>query len=106
MGRVRARGTAAVALAAVLLASVACGGGDADGGAGGAKDTLVFGAASDPVALDGSFVTDGESFRPIRQIFDTLVIHQPGGSKVVGSLAEKWDTSADGKTWTFHLHDG
>lgn len=107
MGRARARGFAVLTAVAVLLSSAACGGGDSGGGGTAqGRDTLVFGAASDPVALDGAFVTDGESFRPIRQIFDTLVIHEPGGTKVVPSLAEKWEISPDGKTYTFHLRSG
>ena len=37
-----------------------------------ASDTLVFGTASDPVVLDGPLVSDGESLRPIDQIFEGL----------------------------------
>ena len=78
------RGARAVALAtAAALALVACGGegddgavegsGDeASGGAaeGGSDATLVFGASADPVVLDGAYVSDGESLRVVRQLFE------------------------------------
>ena len=33
----------------------------------------MFGSSSDPVVLDGAYVSDGESLRVIDQIFETLV---------------------------------
>ncbi|MQA78926.1 MAG: ABC transporter substrate-binding protein [Streptosporangiales bacterium] len=105
--RVRARSAVFVAVAALVAGVAGCAGGDGVGGdgAGDSGDTLVLGTAADPVTLDGTFVTDGESMRPIRQIFDTLVTHEPGGARVVPSLAERWENSRGGKTWTFHLED-
>jgi peptide/nickel transport system substrate-binding protein len=89
---------AGVALLVVFPAG--CGG----GGSGG--DSLTFGTASDPVVLDGALVSDGESLRVIDQIFETLVGLEPGTTKVVPELAESWEPSADGLTWTFTLKDG
>ena len=52
-------------------------GGETDTGEAAAGGTLVFGTASDPVALDGALVSDGESLRVIQQIFETLVALEP-----------------------------
>jgi ABC-type transport system substrate-binding protein len=40
-----------------------------------------------------------------RNVFDRLVEHNPK-LEVVPRLAERWETSADGRTWTFHLRKG
>ena len=74
------------ALTAAGLLLAACGGDDGDGGDGdgdgdagaAAGGTLVFGASADPVILDGALVSDGESTRPINQIFEGLVTTEPG----------------------------
>ncbi len=101
-----------LALAGVAtLALAACGGGsdDAEGGGGNdgaTADTLIFGASSDPAVLDGAFVSDGESLRVIRQIFEGLVTTSPGSTEIEPALAESWTTSEDGLTWTFALRDG
>jgi peptide/nickel transport system substrate-binding protein len=93
-------------LAVLALAATGCGGGGGESGGGGGGDTLVFAGASDPVVLDGALVSDGESLRVITQIFETLVALKPGTTEPVGGLAESWDASPDGKTWTFHLRKG
>ncbi len=108
--------TFALPLVAFLaLIAAGCGGGDNEstGGTsgtettgGGGGGTLVFGSAADPVALDGALVSDGESLRVIDQIFETLVTLTPGTTEVAPALAESWEASPDGKTWTFHLRQG
>jgi peptide/nickel transport system substrate-binding protein len=39
-------------------------------------------------------------------MYEGLVTFETGGVKIVPQLAEKWDKSDDGLTWTFHLHQG
>ena len=65
-----------------------------------------FGQSGDIAALDPWNVTDGNSLLVTRQIFEGLVDYEPTGFKIVPKLATKWETSADGKTWTFTLRDG
>ena len=113
----RRRGAVALALTG-LLTVAACGdsgdsGGDGDSGGGGESGgTLVFGASSDPVTLDAAYVSDGESLRVIRQVFEGLVTTEEGGTEVQPALAKEWETSEDGLEWTFTLeedvtfHDG
>ncbi len=78
-------------------------GGETEAGSGG---TLVFAGASDPVILDGAYVSDGESIRPIRQIFEGLVTTEAGGTDIVPLLATDWEPSEDGLEWTFNLQEG
>jgi len=105
----RRRGLVAVGLAGVM-ALTACGGSDDSGtgasGDGEAGGTLVFGASADPVTLDPAYVSDGESLRVIRQVFEGLVTTEEGGTEVVPALAEEWENSEDGLEWTFSLRDG
>jgi peptide/nickel transport system substrate-binding protein len=85
------------------------GGGTGDGGNGGSAGgdgTFVFGAANDPASLDPSLASDGETFRVTGQVFETLLEHEPGGTEVVGGLAESWEQNAAGTAWTFRLRDG
>ncbi|NKQ55331.1 ABC transporter substrate-binding protein [Amycolatopsis sp. K13G38] len=76
------------------------------GSGGGANDTFVFGAAGAPKNFDPIFNDDGESFRPARQMFDTLVTYKPGTTELEGGLATAWTPSSDGKSWTFTLRQG
>lgn len=103
----RVRSAVALATAAVLVAGVAgCAESKREGGDSQKKDTFIFAGSGDPKSLDPSLATDGESFRPARQVLETLLIHEEGGTKIVGSLAESWEQSPDGKTWTFKLRKG
>ena len=40
-----------------------------------------------------------------RNFYNTLVSYDDNG-KIQGELAETWEISDDGKTYTFHLRDG
>ncbi|HEX6970325.1 MAG TPA: ABC transporter substrate-binding protein [Micromonosporaceae bacterium] len=100
--------TAAVAALAVSGCAESTRGGDGDA----SDKTLIFGTAGEPKVLDPAMATDGESFRIARQVYETLLTHEEGGTEIVGGLAERWESSPDGKAWTFHLrknvkfHDG
>ncbi|MFD0317409.1 ABC transporter substrate-binding protein [Streptomyces flavalbus] len=72
----------------------------------GAKDTFVFGAPGDPSSLDPALASDGETFRVTRQAFEALLEHESGGSKLVGGLAESWESNPEGTVWTFKLRKG
>jgi peptide/nickel transport system substrate-binding protein len=106
MGRLKAP-LLACAVAVLAFAVAGCG-----GGGGGDENTLVFGTAADPTALDGALISDGESIRVLYQITEGLTALKPGTSEIVPSLATDWTTSEDGLAWTFNLredvtfHDG
>jgi len=88
----------AVALVALTAASL--------GGAGHQSRTLVFGASRDPLILDPILVSDGESLRPIRQIYEGLMTVRPGTARVGPSLARSFKASNKGRTYTFALRKG
>jgi len=101
------------AVAAITVALSGCAESERDDNAGGgdtagtsSKDTLVFGAAGEPKLFDPAFASDGETFRVLKQIFEGLVKTKQGSAEIEPALATKWDSSADGKTWTFTLREG
>lgn len=59
---------------------------------------------ADPRTLDPSLATDVVSQRVLDDLFEGLVTLSEDGRTVPG-VALTWDTSADGKTWTFHLRN-
>ncbi|MFC4902563.1 ABC transporter substrate-binding protein [Kocuria oceani] len=81
-------------------------GGSGEAAAGDVDGTFVFAASSDPKSLDPAFAQDGESFRVSRQIFEGLVGVQEGSAEPEPLLAESWEQSEDGRTYTFQLKDG
>ncbi|MFZ1955863.1 MAG: ABC transporter substrate-binding protein [Desulfobacterales bacterium] len=74
--------------------------------------TLVFGRGGDSVGLDPAYETDGNSFMICDNIYEALVFYRDESTALEPGLAESWDISPDGLTYTFHLrkdvkfHDG
>ncbi len=74
--------------------------------------TFVFCNSGDASRMDPADYNDGQTAVRAEQIFETLVEFDGATTNVRPALAEKWETSADGKTWTFFLrknvkfHDG
>ncbi|MCZ2829913.1 ABC transporter substrate-binding protein [Modestobacter sp. VKM Ac-2986] len=109
----RALAASAAALSALALAGCASSDRDESGTAagessasGGGGGTFVFGAAGDPTMFDPALATDGESFRVTRQIYEGLLTNAPGTADLEPALAESYDVSEDGLTYTFALREG
>lgn len=68
--------------------------------------TLIFGRGGDSVTLDPSQMLDGESAKVCDMVYDTLVQYRGATTDIEPALAETWESSADGLTWTFHLRQG
>ncbi len=85
------------ALAAAALLAAA--------GAAAAK-TLVFCSEGSPENFYPGINTTGTSFDASGQIYSRIVDFERGGTSVVPGLAEKWEISPDGLTYTFHLRKG
>ena len=45
-------------------------------------------------------------FRILVNLYDGLVRYKPGTLEVEPALADSWDISDDGSTYTFHLREG
>lgn len=74
-----------------------------DNGAGG---TLVFGRGGDSVSLDPSRTTEGETFKVTKNMLETIVGFEDGGTEIVPGLAHDWEVADDGLTYTFELEEG
>lgn len=101
------RGPAGSRLLAVLVAAsvVASGcslfGDDAESKPG--TRTLRMNFNNFPV-LDPQVVTDG-MWLAERGILEPLVMQNDKGTDVIAATSDKWEESADGKTYTFHIRD-
>jgi peptide/nickel transport system substrate-binding protein len=93
-------------LASMLVAGVASAGFGPHSPAGAANATLVYAGAADPTYLDPALVSDGESFRVTKQIYEGLVDFAPGTTRIVPSLATGWSVSTNGRSYTFNLRRG
>jgi len=71
-----------------------------------AAKTLVFCSEGSPENFYPGINTTGTSFDASGQIYSRIVDFERGTTKVVPGLAEKWDISADGTVYTFHLRKG
>jgi dipeptide transport system substrate-binding protein len=74
--------------------------------AGATAKTLVYCSEGSPENFYPGVNTTGTSFDANSQVYGRIVDFERGGTKVVPNLAEKWDISADGKVYTFHLRKG
>ena len=99
------RRAAAVAVAAVALAAPAV-----------AWTTLPAQAADAAPTVKVAIATDIDTFNPFLAIlasstgilrfqYENLVQYGVNNEPVPG-LSDKWETSTDGKTWTYHIRDG
>ncbi|RYX95699.1 MAG: ABC transporter substrate-binding protein [Comamonadaceae bacterium] len=68
--------------------------------------TLVYCSEGSPENFYPGVNTTGTSFDGNEPIYNRLVEFERGGTKVIPGLAEKWDISKDGKTYTFYLRKG
>ncbi|SOE00237.1 ABC transporter substrate-binding protein [Blastococcus haudaquaticus] len=99
----------ALAAAGGLLLT-ACGGGDSvdtgGGGGGGGDNVLVAAVSAQPDQFDPHVTSAYPSFQVLENVYDTLVVPNAEDLTMEASLAESWETSEDGLTWTFALREG
>src|SRR5699024_8782004 len=74
---------------------------ESDGGG-----TLILGRGSNYTSLDPCSTTEGESFKVTKNIFETIVEIEDGGTEIEPGLAHDWEVSDDGLTYTFELEEG
>ncbi|ABC23156.1 ABC transporter substrate-binding protein [Rhodospirillum rubrum] len=86
------------AASAVILAMAA---------SGAQAKTLVYCSEGSPEGFNPAFYTTGTTFDATsKNIFDKLVLFKRGTTEIEPGLAESWEVSPDGKTYTFHLRKG
>jgi dipeptide transport system substrate-binding protein len=71
-----------------------------------AAKTLVYCTEGSPEDFNPMINTTGTTFNANLPIYNRLLEFRPGSTEVQPGLAEKWDVSADGQTFTFHLRHG
>ncbi|MBO6718554.1 MAG: ABC transporter substrate-binding protein [Rhizobiaceae bacterium] len=69
-------------------------------------EVLVIGQIAEPKSLDPHAVTAVNDFRILVNVYDGLTRYKDGTLEVEPSLAESWDISDDGTTYTFKLREG
>ena len=68
---------------------------------------LVYCSEASPAHFDPGPTTGGNDFdASSRTIYNRLVEFEHGGTAVQPALAESWEVSEDGLTYTFHLRPG
>ena len=63
---------------------------------------LVFVNGAEPETLDPSIITGQPEGRVVNALFEGLCAYDENGQAVPG-VAERWEVSPDGKTYSFHL---
>ncbi len=73
---------------------------------------LVYGLTLAPSGIDPHVNASSELGIPLTSVYDTLVVQNPTTGAFAPGLAERWETSDDGRVYTFYLrqdvtfHDG
>tara|TARA_R110002051_G_scaffold129972_2_gene203732 strand:+ start:13138 stop:14754 length:1617 start_codon:yes stop_codon:yes gene_type:complete len=67
---------------------------------------IVVTYKDDVATLDPAIGYDWQNWSMIKSLFDGLMDYAPGTTELRPGLAESYDVSADGKTFTFHLRTG
>jgi ABC-type transport system substrate-binding protein len=95
--------SAAVSLTGLAFVLSGCSHHGAQNGPSG--NTLRYPMVSRPTTFDPAMVQDGVTIDMLQNLFEGLVAWTPD-NKVAPALAQSWDVSKDGLTYTFHLrHD-
>jgi len=68
-----------------------------------AQQVLKYAVPTEPISMDPHVGNDAVTSTALLMAFEPLLNNVNG--KIVGGMAEKWDISKDGLTWTFHLRN-
>ncbi len=69
--------------------------------------TLIYCSEGSPEGFNPSLYTAGTTFDASGQaVYDRLIQFERGTTTIQPGLAESWEVSKDGKTYTFHLRKG
>src|SRR5215216_1782540 len=71
-----------------------------------AANAIVFGIGTDVDELDPRTIDTQEGYIACANIYDCLVLYDLGATTIRPGLAESWEISDDGLTYTFKLRQG
>jgi oligopeptide transport system substrate-binding protein len=86
-----------------VLASAACAKRESVVERGNRESVLHLSIGSEPSDLDPHIVVNLADAKVIQSLFEPLVTFEPGTLAPKPALAERWEISTDGLTYTFHL---
>ncbi|MBI2814915.1 MAG: peptide ABC transporter substrate-binding protein [Opitutae bacterium] len=90
-------------LTSVLCFTAACARRESAVARGNREGVLHLSVGSEPADLDPQTVTGLADAKICHSLFEPLVTYEPGTLEPKPALAERWDISPDGLTYTFHL---
>jgi peptide/nickel transport system substrate-binding protein len=70
------------------------------------RNRIVYGLTLMPSGFDPHINASSEMGIVLRSVYDTLIYRDPQSKEFIPGLAERWELSADGLTYTFHLKAG
>ena len=95
-----------IALSSLVLLEAGCSRRRTDVEIGNRDGILHLGGGGEPRDLDPTTNIGSAENRILATLFEGLVIPSDDGRKMVPAAAERWDISADGRVYTFHLRAG
>jgi ABC-type dipeptide transport system, periplasmic component len=66
-------------------------------------DTITIGVTDKVTDLDPSNAYDFFTWEVLTNLMEGLVKYKPGTDELIPGIAERWEVSSDGSTWTFYL---
>ena len=93
------------AFVSVALILTSCGGksGEKTSAAGSSGTEFIIGNGAEPQSLDPAKIQGTTEHRINLALFEGLVTYDPKTANAIPGVAESWDISEDGMTYTFHL---
>jgi len=72
----------------------------------GSKTVICAWLNTDPTSLDPHVCNESGCETIVRGLYESLIGYKYGTSEIEGVLAESWEASSDGLSWTFKLRSG
>lgn len=95
-----------VLVAALAVTLVACGGSGNGDGSTGAGEAASYLYVRQPLANWDPAIEAGDGAMVLMNVYETLLTYEPDTDSFTPVLAESYERSDDGKTWTFQIREG